>query len=49
MAEDKDVYACPTSLKIAGFKTEDLMEEFMVDQKDKFIKFTKVLILTLDN
>ena len=35
MAEDKDVYACSTSLKIAGFKPEDLMEGFQVAQKDK--------------
>ena len=35
------VYACPTCLKIAGFKPEDLMEGVQVAQKDKFFNFTK--------
>ena len=42
------VYACPTCLKIAGFKPEDLMEGIQVAEKDKFFDFTKGRILTLD-
>jgi predicted peroxiredoxin len=42
------VYACPTCLKIAGFKPEDLMEGAQVAQKDKFFNFTKGRIITLD-
>jgi predicted peroxiredoxin len=42
------VYACPTCLKIAGFKPEDLMEGVQVAQKDKFFNFTKGRIITLD-
>jgi len=42
------VYACPTCLKIAGFKPEDLMEGVQVAQKDKFFDFTKGRIITLD-
>lgn len=42
------VYACPTCLKIAGFKPEDLMEGVRVAQKDKFFNFTKGRIITLD-
>jgi predicted peroxiredoxin len=42
------VYACPTCLKIAGFKPEELMEGVQVAQKDKFFNFTKGRILTLD-
>jgi len=42
------VYACPTCLKIAGFKPEDLMEGIQVAQKDRFFDFTKGRILTLD-
>jgi len=42
------VYACPTCLKIAGFKPEDLMEGVQVAQKDKFFNFTKGRIVTLD-
>jgi predicted peroxiredoxin len=42
------VYACPTCLKIAGFKPEDLMDGVQVAQKDKFFDFTKGRILTLD-
>jgi predicted peroxiredoxin len=42
------VYACPTCLKIAGFKPEDLMEGVKVAQKDKFFSFTKGRIITLD-
>jgi predicted peroxiredoxin len=42
------VYACPTCLKIAGFKPEDLMEGVQIAQKDKFFNFTKGRIITLD-
>jgi predicted peroxiredoxin len=42
------VYACPTCLKIAGFKPEDLMDGIQVAQKDKFFDFTKGRIITLD-
>ena len=42
------VYACPTCLKIAGFKPEDLMNGIQVAQKEKFFNFTKGRIITLD-
>jgi predicted peroxiredoxin len=42
------VYACPTCLKIAGFKPEDLIEGVQVAQKEKFFNFTKGRIITLD-
>lgn len=42
------VYACPTCLKIAGFKPEDLMEGVKVAEKDKFFNFTKGRIISLD-
>jgi predicted peroxiredoxin len=42
------VYACPTCLKVAGFKPDDLMEGVQVAQKDKFFNFTKGRIITLD-
>jgi predicted peroxiredoxin len=42
------VYACPTCLKIAGFKPEDLMEGVRVAQKEKFFNFTQGRIITLD-
>jgi predicted peroxiredoxin len=42
------VYACPTCLKIAGYKPEDLMDGIQVAQKDKFFDFTKGRIITLD-
>lgn len=42
------VYACPTCLKVAGFKPEDLMQGVQVAQKDKFFNFTKGRIITLD-
>lgn len=42
------VYACPTCLKLAGFKPEDLMEGVQPAQKDKFFNFTKGRIITLD-
>lgn len=42
------IMACPTCLKIAGLKPEDLMEGVQVAQKDKFFSFTKGRIITLD-
>ncbi len=42
------VYACPTCLKIAGFKPEDLMDGVKVANKDKFFNFTRGRIITLD-
>ncbi len=42
------VYACPTCLKVAGFKPEDLIESVQTAQKDKFFNFTKGRIITLD-
>jgi predicted peroxiredoxin len=42
------VYACPTCLKLAGFKPEDLMDGAQIAQKDKFFNFTKGRIITLD-
>ncbi len=42
------VYACPTCLKIAGYKPEDLIDGIQVAQKDKFFNFTKGRIITLD-
>lgn len=42
------VYACPTCLKAAGFKPEDLLEGVQTAQKDKFFNFTEGRIITLD-
>jgi len=42
------IMACPTCLKIAGFKPEDLREGIEVANKDKFFNFTKGRIITLD-
>jgi len=42
------VYACPTCLKIAGFKPEDLMDGVQIAMKDKFFNFTKGRIIALD-
>lgn len=42
------VYACPTCLKLAGFKPEDLMNGVQIAEKDKFFNFTKGRIITLD-
>jgi predicted peroxiredoxin len=47
-AQKVGIYACPTCLKIAGFKPEDLMDGVQVAQKDKFFNFTKGRIITLD-
>lgn len=42
------IMACPTCLKLAGFKPEDLREGIEVANKDKFFSFTKGRILSLD-
>jgi predicted peroxiredoxin len=42
------IYVCPTCLKIAGFKPEDLMEGVKIAEKEKFFNFTKGKIVTLD-
>jgi predicted peroxiredoxin len=42
------IHACPTCLKVAGFKSEDLMEGIMIANKDRFFDFTKGRIITLD-
>lgn len=42
------IMACPTCLKIAGFKPEDLREGVEVANKEKFFNFTKGRIITLD-
>jgi predicted peroxiredoxin len=42
------VYACPTCMKIANIKPEDLMEGIQVASKDRFFDFTKGRIITLD-
>ena len=42
------VYACPTCLKIAVFKPENLIDGVQVAQKDKFFNFTKGRIITID-
>jgi predicted peroxiredoxin len=42
------IYACPTCLKIAGFKPDDLMDGIQVAQKDKFFNFTRGRIISLD-
>ena len=42
------VYVCPTCLKVAGFKEEDLLDGIQIAEKDKFFNFTKGRIITLD-
>ena len=42
------IHACPSCLKVAGYKTEDLMEGILIANKDKFFNFTKGRIITLD-
>ena len=42
------VYVCPTCLKVAGYKEEDLLDGVKIAQKDKFFNFTKGRIITLD-
>ncbi len=48
VANNVGVYACPTCLKIAGLKPENLMDGVKVADKDKFFSFTKGRIITLD-
>jgi predicted peroxiredoxin len=42
------LYACPTCLKIAGFKPDDLLDGIQIAQKEKFFSFTEGKIITLD-
>lgn len=42
-----EIYACPTCLKVAGYKTEDLMDGIKPANKDRFFNFTKGRILSL--
>ena len=42
------VMACPTCMKVAGYKAEDLRPGIIVAEKDKFFNFTKGRIVTLD-
>ena len=42
------VMACPTCMKVAGYKPEDLRPGIIIAQKDKFFNFTKGRIVTLD-
>lgn len=42
-----EIYACPTCLKVAGFKTEDLMDGIKPANKERFFNFTKGRILSL--
>jgi predicted peroxiredoxin len=42
------IYACPTCLKIACCKIDNLLEGVKVAEKDKFFNFTKGRIITLD-
>jgi predicted peroxiredoxin len=42
------VMACPTCLKVAGYKPEDLRPGIIIAEKDKFFNFTKGRIVTLD-
>jgi len=47
-AKKVTVMACPTCLKIAGYKEEDLRQGIIIANKDKFFNFTKGRIITLD-
>jgi predicted peroxiredoxin len=42
-----EIYACPTCLKVAGYKTENLMDGIKPANKDRFFNFTKGRILSL--
>ncbi|MCU0344575.1 MAG: DsrE family protein [Ignavibacterium sp.] len=42
-----EIYACPTCLKVAGYKTEELMDGIKPANKDRFFNFTKGRILSL--
>ena len=40
--------ACPTCMKVAGYKPDDLRPGIIIAEKDKFFNFTKGRIVTLD-
>ncbi len=42
------VMACPTCMKVAGYKPEDLRPGIIIAKKEKFFNFTKGRIITLD-
>jgi len=42
-----EIYACPTCIKVAGYKNEDLMPGIKPANKDIFFNFTKGRILSL--
>lgn len=43
-----EIYACPTCLKMAGFKESDLIAGVQIAKKDRFFDFTKGRIINLD-
>ena len=47
-AKKVTMMACPTCLKVAGYKPEDLRAGVTIAEKDKFFNFTKGRIVTLD-
>lgn len=42
------ICVCPTCLKVAGFKADDLIDGVQLAKKDKFFNFTKGRIITFD-
>jgi predicted peroxiredoxin len=42
-----EIYACPTCLKVAGYKPEDLMEGIKTANKERFFNFTKERVISL--
>jgi peroxiredoxin family protein len=40
--------ACPTCMKVAGYKPEDLRSGIIIAEKERFFNFTKGRIVTLD-
>ena len=42
-----EIYACPTCLKVAWYKIEELMDGIKPANKDRFFNFTKGRILSL--
>jgi predicted peroxiredoxin len=40
--------ACPTCMKVAGYKPEELRSGIIIAEKEKFFNFTKGRIVTLD-
>jgi predicted peroxiredoxin len=42
-----EICACPTCLKVAGYKPEDLMDGIKTANKDRFFNFTKGRIISL--